>query len=182
MVMEEVRIKNWITDTVINKQEVYKYPEWARYGWDKKSPMYHFVFLCVIEFKIKGIASVFQLKVPIVFLFDKGSVPDIIPDAIADDHGWFWQQVAYYIHDVGYTVNYYNRAFWDNVLRAILVLAKMNTTKIWLVYTPVKLFGGFVYNKPMNIIKHARENILVTEVDEFSLMLHDTTQVRRLVA
>ena len=172
MRLQEVRVKNITTLPLISKREVLQYPEWARYGWDGESPMHRFLYIPVFEIKLFGISTIFRISIlDLLFLTDKGSIPDEIPDWIADDNGWLWQLIGYYIHDVGYTVNYYSRLFWDCLLREFVRISAGNF-KAGVVYHPVRLLGWTKYKKPESILHEVRKRITVEENDKWTLIPH----------
>jgi len=103
------------------------------------------------------------------FLDDGGSVPDAVPDAIADDHGWLGQQLAYENHDGEYGCHYSDRLTADQRLYDTLRLVGVGWLKSQLVYHSVRLAGGSPWEKTDEQIKKYRELVKFEILPRWSL-------------
>lgn len=177
-VVDEIRITNWITETLQSPNSVKFYPTYAHYSWDGTSPLCHFVKPFIAEIKLTDGGGIIRITINPVMLSDKGSVPDFIPDDIADDGGWLWQLVAYFIHDAGYSSNYYTRKFWDKLLKQLLLKGGVDKWEAFRIYWGVRLGGWVSYEKPAHVVESVRRaGVLLEVIDRFTLSLVDIKRV-----
>lgn len=167
--IEEVRAVNVASRPLASKYDVRNYPRWAYYGWDGSSTLFCFSGNMIIEVKFIGIPTVFRFEFSNEWLNDKGSVPDVIPDAIADDCGWLWQLMGYHIHDNGYTTNLYSRLFYDCLLREFVRISSGDVDAN-IIYYPVRLFGWTKWEKPEWVQRQARAMMPTSENDKFFIV------------
>jgi len=128
--------------------------KWKKHGW-RKNPLYR----SYEKFKIEALYSdgiVEQLEVLPGNIIDIGSVPDIVPDLIADDHGWLGQTIFYIWHDVDYATKWCSRSEADFRLYEGLSFVGVHPASCKLIYASVRVGGYFCWEKPDEIIQKFR--------------------------
>lgn len=171
--VEEARIINYQTEPLAGPEEVENFNEWSHYNWDGKTPLHKLSKKdtpCIIEVKFKNIPTVFKFKWWPALLTDKGSIPSWIPRAVANDEGWLWQLIGYYIHDGGYAGMWGNRAMWDGILLAFLQVQHLSwwdRNKIWF---SVRAGGWLKWKKPAWVYESVRRyGFHWSESDKFTI-------------
>ncbi len=172
--MIELRVSQPYT-RVLTKQEALCLEDWQYPNWDGESPLCKSINEYRVEFKLKNIPSIFSIDITPLFVCDKGSVPSIVPDSIADDEGWFGQFILYVLHDGGYRTGLYTRKFWDDTcFKKGFKLVDVGFWERNIVHKSVRLFGAGAfknseYSQQMNQVEAFR----VHETDKWSLNEHD---------
>lgn len=154
--IDEVQLHGYNDETVplyLCKKNLSIYVEW-------RGSIYEFSFLGGDPVYING-------DTDYGFVTDHGSVPRVVPPAVADANGSLLQVLAYYCHDAGYALNKWTRKECDELLRDMLKLAKLSWWSRNKIYWAVRIGGGSRFPKS----KQVREGMLkycnVREIEKF---------------
>lgn len=106
--------------TVRQRGDVKGIPAWNLYGNSDRPRLELCRPLLMRFYRRSGIIDQYYINAG--FTWDSGSRPNLVPDALVNDHGHLGTMLKFLKHDIDYTIHPRSRAYAD---RDLIVLAKL---------------------------------------------------------
>jgi hypothetical protein len=142
----------------LSTKEIEELDKWKKYGYSGDTVLFE-VQTVKIEIKFENEPGIWQYYTTEPCIFDSASVPDFIPDLVADDTGTLLDQIAAFIHDGEYKTQWHLRKIADGRFKDLKTYARskkkpgniikrfFNWCSPGVFYGAVRTCGWIGYNK-----------------------------------